>query len=203
MIVQEIGAAQDTPDDKVYDLFTEAAFPGQPIGRSILGTPETVEATRPEMLDEYLGRHYRGPGMVLAAAGAVDHDLLVKLATDKLGELSPLAGPKPPKATYRGGDLRETRDHLQETQVMVGFEGRPYTSDTYYTAQLLAAVIGGGMSSRLFQEVAREARALLFDLCVPLGLFGYRDVRRARCDRAGRRRRTDAGDARRTRAGGA
>ncbi|MEJ0012223.1 MAG: pitrilysin family protein [Bauldia sp.] len=163
VIVQEIGAAQDTPDDKVYDLFTEAAFPNQPIGRSILGTPETVEATRPAMLDEYLGRHYRGPNMVLAAAGAVDHDLLVKLATEKLADLSPLAGPKPPKATYRGGDLRETRDHLQETQVMVGFEGRPYTADSYYTAQLLAAVIGGGMSSRLFQEV-REKRGLCYSI---------------------------------------
>lgn len=163
VIVQEIGAAQDTPDDKVYDLFTEAAFPNQPIGRSILGTPATVEATQPAMLNEYLARHYRGPGMVLAAAGAVDHDLLVKLAADKLGDLSPLAGPKPPKATYRGGDRRETRDHLQETQVMVGFEGRSYSSDTYYTAQLLAAVIGGGMSSRLFQEV-REKRGLCYSI---------------------------------------
>ncbi|HVY20337.1 MAG TPA: pitrilysin family protein [Bauldia sp.] len=163
VIVQEIGAAQDTPDDKVYDLFTEAAFPNQPIGRSILGTPATVEATQPEMLDEYLGRHYRGPGMVLAAAGAVDHDRLVKLATDRLGDLSALPGPKPTKATYRGGDNREARDHLQETQVMVGFEGRSYAAESYYTAQLLAAVIGGGMSSRLFQEV-REKRGLCYSI---------------------------------------
>jgi predicted Zn-dependent peptidase len=163
VIVQEIGAAQDTPDDKVYDLFTEAAFPGQPIGRSILGTPETVEATAPAMLDDYLTRHYRGPGMVLSAAGAVDHDRLVQLVGDRLGDLNALPGPKPSKATYRGGDKREVRDHLQETQVMVGFEGRPYSADSYYTAQLLAAVIGGGMSSRLFQEV-REKRGLCYSI---------------------------------------
>jgi predicted Zn-dependent peptidase len=163
VIVQEIGAAQDTPDDKVYDLFTEAAFPNQPIGRSILGTPQTVEATAPAMLDDYLTRHYRGPGMVLAAAGAVDHDRLVAQVGERLGDLSALPGPRPTKATYRGGDSREVRDHLQETQVMVGFEGRPYNAESYYTAQLLAAVIGGGMSSRLFQEV-REKRGLCYSI---------------------------------------
>jgi len=163
VIVQEIGAAQDTPDDKVYDLFTEAAYPNQPIGRTILGTPQTVEATAPSMLDDYLGRHYRGPGMVLAAAGAVDHEKLVALATERLGDLPAIPGPKPSAATYRGGDAREARDHLQETQIMVGFEGRPYTADSYYTAQMLAAIIGGGMSSRLFQEV-REKRGLCYSI---------------------------------------
>jgi predicted Zn-dependent peptidase len=101
--------------------------------------------------------------MVLSAAGAVDHDRLVQLVGDRLGDLNALPGPKPSKATYRGGDKREVRDHLQETQVMVGFEGRPYSADSYYTAQLLAAVIGGGMSSRLFQEV-REKRGLCYSI---------------------------------------
>jgi predicted Zn-dependent peptidase len=163
VIVQEIGAAADAPDDRVYDLFTEAAYPGQPLGRTILGTPQTVQAVRPPMLDEYLARHYRGPEMVLAAAGAIDHDALVKLAGERLETLSSSAGPKPAAATYHGGDRRETRDHLQETQIMVGFEGRPYTADTYHTAQMLAAIIGGGMSSRLFQEV-REKRGLCYSI---------------------------------------
>ena len=176
VIVQEIGAALDTPDDRVYDLFTEAAFPGQPIGRTILGTPQTVEATAPSMLDDYLGRHYRGPAMVLAAAGALDHDKLVALAGERLEELSAKPGPKPVAATYRGGERREPRD-LQETQIMVGFEGRPYSSDSFYTAQMLAAIIGGGMSSRLFQEV-REKRGLCYSIYAfhwafsDSGLFG-------------------------------
>jgi predicted Zn-dependent peptidase len=163
VIVQEIGAALDTPDDRVYDLFTDAAYPDQPIGRTILGTPQTVEATGPAMLNEYLNRHYRGPSMVLAAAGAVDHDALVSLASERFGSFGPTQGPEPAKAHYRGGERREQRDHLQETQVMVGFEGRPYSHEAFYTAQVLSAIIGGGMSSRLFQEV-REKRGLCYSI---------------------------------------
>ena len=162
VIVQEIGAALDTPDDRVYDLFTEAAYPTQPIGRTILGTPETVRATGSPMLDAYLARHYRGPQMVLAAAGALDHDRVVALADERFASLGRDPGPTPAPALYKGGDLRESRD-LQETQVIVGFEGRPYTSDSFYKAQVLAAVLGGGMSSRLFQEV-RERRGLCYSI---------------------------------------
>jgi predicted Zn-dependent peptidase len=163
VIVQEIGAALDTPDDRVYDLFTDAAFPDQPLGRNILGTPETVEAVKPPMLHDYLARHYRGPDMVLAAAGAVNHDALVELATERFAGLGASAGPRPTPARYRGGERREARDHLQETQVMLGFEGRPYTAETYHATQLLSAIIGGGMSSRLFQEV-REKRGLCYSI---------------------------------------
>jgi predicted Zn-dependent peptidase len=163
VIIQEIGAALDTPDDRVYDLFTEAAFPEQPLGRTILGTPATVEAVVPGMLHDYLARHYRGPSMVLAAAGAVDHDALTALAAERFGGLGTAPGPKPAPARYRGGERREARDHLQETQIMVGFEGRSYTDETYHAAQLLSAIIGGGMSSRLFQEV-REKRGLCYSI---------------------------------------
>jgi predicted Zn-dependent peptidase len=162
VILQEIGAALDTPDDRVYDLFTEAAYPTQPLGRTILGTPETVQAVGSPMLGEYLGRHYRGPAMVIAAAGAVDHDAIVALAGDRFGGLASQPGPTPVAAAYKGGELRESRD-LMETQVMIGFEGRPYTSESFYTAQVLSAVLGGGMSSRLFQEV-RERRGLCYSI---------------------------------------
>src|SRR5690606_20510613 len=126
-------------DDHIYDLFTEAAFPGQPIGRTILGTPQTVGAFSSPMLDDYLDRHYRGPDMVLAAAGAIDHDRLVELADARFGDLGATEGPKPPVASYRGGERHEARDHLQETQLMIGFEGVPYNNGSFYTAQLLAA----------------------------------------------------------------
>ncbi|HZP20604.1 MAG TPA: pitrilysin family protein [Bauldia sp.] len=162
VILQEIGAALDTPEDRVFDIFAESAFPQQPIGRTILGTPETVKATRPPMLGAYLDRHYRGPAMVVAAAGAVDHDGLVKLAAEKFSYLSREAGPAPVAAAYRGGDARVDRD-LMETQVILGFEGVPYGSKDFYTAQILASVIGGGMSSRLFQEV-REKRGLCYSI---------------------------------------
>jgi predicted Zn-dependent peptidase len=162
VILQEIGAALDTPEDRVYDNFAEAAFPGQPIGRTILGTAETVSAAGSPMLDAYLDRHYHGPAMVVAAAGALDHDRLVELAGEAFTDLPGEAGPRPAAATYHGGERREPRD-LQETQIMLGFEGLRYGSDDFYAAQILSAIIGGGMSSRLFQEV-REKRGLCYSI---------------------------------------
>ncbi|MEX0853052.1 MAG: pitrilysin family protein [Bauldia sp.] len=162
VILQEIGAAFDTPEDRVFDLFTEAAYPAQPIGRSILGTPETVQAVASPMLGDYLNRHYRGPAMVVAAAGVVDHDAVVALARERFDDLVSQPGPTATGATYRGGDRREARE-LMETQVVIGFEGRPYSSDGFFTAQILAAIVGGGMSSRLFQEV-REKRGLCYSI---------------------------------------
>jgi len=162
VILQEIGAALDAPEDRVYDIFAEAAFPAQPIGLNILGTAETVKAVASPMLGAYLDRHYRGPAMVVAAAGAVDHDALVELATRSLADLPGEAAPSPASATYEGGEVREERD-LQESQIMLGFQGVPYGHEDFYTAQILSSIIGGGMSSRLFQEV-REKRGLCYSI---------------------------------------
>ena len=162
VILQEIGAAYDTPEDRVFDLFQEAAWPGQAIGRPIMGTKETVKSFAPRALTGYLGRHYRAPGMVLAAAGDVRHDELVALAEERFGPLPADAAPDDAPARYVGGERREERD-LMEAQVVLGFEGRHYRSEDYYTAQILASVLGGGMASRLFQEV-REARGLCYSI---------------------------------------
>jgi len=162
VIVQEIGAADDTPDDKVFDLFQGAAWPEQPIGKPILGTVETVRGFGAPALRAYLGTHYRAPQMVLSAAGALDHATVVALAEEKLAGLPTSGGPDDPPARYFGGEKREERD-LQETQIVLGFEGRRYGSDDYYAAQLLASVLGGGMSSRLFQEI-RESRGLCYSI---------------------------------------
>ncbi len=162
VIVQEIGAADDTPDDKVFDLFQGAAWPDQSIGKPILGTVETVRGFGAPALRAYLGSHYRAPQMVLSAAGALDHATVVALAEEKLGGLPTSGGPDDPPARYFGGERREERD-LQETQIVLGFEGRRYGSDDYYAAQLLASVLGGGMSSRLFQEI-RESRGLCYSI---------------------------------------
>ena len=162
VILQEIGAALDTPEDRVYDLFAEAAYPGQPIGRTILGTPETVKAAGSPMLDAYLDRHYRGPSMVVSAAGAVSHKMLVDAVGEQFDGLLSDQGPTPSLAKYRGGEAREPRE-LQETQIMLGFEGVAYSSADFHTAQVLASILGGGMSSRLFQEV-REKRGLCYSV---------------------------------------
>ena len=176
VIVQEIGASLDTPEDRVFDFFVEGAFPDQPIGRTILGTEETVRRTRSDDLSSYLDRHYHGPNMVLSAAGAIDHDALVKLAEDRFSSLPSAELTAEIPAHYRGGDVRETRD-LMEAQILLGFEGMPYKSDDFHAVQILASLLGGGMSSRLFQEV-REKRGLCYSVYAfhwsfaDTGLFG-------------------------------
>jgi predicted Zn-dependent peptidase len=162
VIVQEIGAALDTPEDLVYDFFSAAAFPNQAIGRPILGTEESVRSMTRQSLFDYLGRNYRGPSLVVAAAGAIDHDALVEMAAKGLAGVGADRPTAPDKALYHGGDHREVRD-LMEAQIVLGFGGRAITSPDYYAAQILATAVGGGMSSRLFQEV-REKRGLCYSI---------------------------------------
>lgn len=162
VIVQEIGAARDNPDDQVFDLFQQAAYPSQPIGRTILGTVESVRAFSPDMVGKYMRRNYVGDHMVIAAAGNVDHDGLVDVARDRFAALAPNGAPAPQRAEYHGGQERLISDH-EQAHIVLGFEGRAYNSDGFYAAQVLASVLGGGMSSRLFQEV-REKRGLCYSV---------------------------------------
>lgn len=161
VIVQEIGAALDTPDDLVFDLFQERAFPGQPIGRSILGTPETVRSFGADKLRSYLARNYRGPRAIVAAAGAVDHDEVVAETIRNLGSFKPEAKPSPVTAAYQGGvKLGGGRD-LEQAHLLIGLEGLSYRDPGIHALQVFTNALGGGMSSRLFQEV-REARGLCY-----------------------------------------
>ena len=163
VILQELGAANDVPDDAVFDRFTEAAFRHQPIGRAILGTRETINAFTSDQIRAYIDREYCGERMVIAAAGAIDHDVFVKLVESHFGSIR--AKPKGKAvslATYVGGDYREHRQ-LQDTQFLLGFEGRAYHVRDFYASQVLAMLLGGGMSSRLFQEV-REKRGICYSI---------------------------------------
>lgn len=176
VIVQEIGAVLDTPDDLIFDHFQEQAFPGQAVGRSILGTPETVRSFGRDALGAYLGRTYLGPRMVVAAAGAVEHERLVEDARARLSSVA--ADPKPPlpSATYAGGTQLTARD-LEQVHLVLGLEGIAYTDPDVHAVQVLANVLGGGMSSRLFQDV-REERGLCYSIYAfhwsyqDTGLFG-------------------------------
>lgn len=179
VILQEIGAANDTPDDVVYDRFAEAAFRDQTIGRPILGTPQTVQSFTPAQIRNYLARHYTGDRIVVVAAGAVNHDTFVKLVDERFGQSIKATGTQLraiPTANYTGGDYRESRD-LMDAQVLIGFEGRAFQVRDFYCSQLLANILGGGMSSRLFQEV-REKRGLCYSVYAfhwgfsDSGLFG-------------------------------
>lgn len=162
VIVQEIGAARDNPDDHVFDLFQSAAYPDQPIGRTILGTVDSVKSFGPESIRSYMDRNYVGDQMVLCAAGNVDHESLVDIANDRFHDLRSSGAPEPQKASYQGGEERLLSDH-EQAHIVLGFEGRAYNSDGFYAAQILASILGGGMSSRLFQEV-REKRGLCYSV---------------------------------------
>jgi predicted Zn-dependent peptidase len=170
VIVQEIGAARDNPDDHVFDLFQSAAYPSQPIGRSILGTVESVKSFGPDSIRAYMDRNYVGDRMVICAAGNVDHDALVDVAGERFRDLRPSGAPEPVKARYVGGEERLLSDH-EQAHIVLGFEGRAYNSDGFYAAQILASILGGGMSSRLFQEV-REKRGLCYSVYAFHWAFG-------------------------------
>ncbi len=162
VIVQEIGAARDNPDDHVFDLFQQAAYPDQAIGRTILGTVESVNSFGPDSIRAYMERNYVGDHMVLCAAGNVDHDELVDIANDRFHDLKTTGAPAPEKAAYVGGEQRLISDH-EQAHIVLGMEGRAYNCDGFYAVQILASILGGGMSSRLFQEV-REKRGLCYSV---------------------------------------
>jgi predicted Zn-dependent peptidase len=163
VILQEIGAAHDTPDDIVFDRFTETAFRHQTLGRSILGTPETVKSFTSKQLHDYIGRQYGAERMVVVAAGEIKHDAFVREVEKRLGGFRSKADSTIPQyAQYVGGDFRENRD-LMDAQIVLGFEGRAYHVRDFYASQVLSMILGGGMSSRLFQEV-REKRGLCYSV---------------------------------------
>ncbi|MBN9273924.1 MAG: insulinase family protein, partial [Mesorhizobium sp.] len=163
VILQEIGAAHDTPDDVVFDHFTETAFRHQTLGRSILGTPETVKSFTSRQLHDFMERQYGAERMVVVAAGDVRHDDFVREVEKRLAGFRTKAESAPPQyAQYVGGDFRENRD-LMDAQVVLGFEGRAYHVRDFYASQVLSMILGGGMSSRLFQEV-REKRGLCYSV---------------------------------------
>jgi predicted Zn-dependent peptidase len=162
VIIQEIGQCNDTPDDVIFDHFQEVAYPDQSLGRPILGSETLVAGMSRDDIAGYMTRQYGAERMVLAAAGKVDHDALVRLAEDVLGGLrssSPEAGAP---AQYQGGERAEDRA-LEQVHLVLGFEGISYGDDDYYAASVLSSVLGGGMSSRLFQEV-REKRGLVYSI---------------------------------------
>ena len=169
VILQEIGQAADTPDDIIFDWLQEAAYPGQPLGRTILGPADRVRAFDRADFDRFMAQHY-GPGqLILSAAGAVDHDHIVRLAEEAFGHLPPSRPMAPAAAQFAGGERREIKA-LEQAHFTLALEAPGYRSDDIYTAQIYASALGGGMSSRLFQEV-REKRGLCYTIYAQVGSY--------------------------------
>lgn len=171
VVLQEIGQSADTPDDIIFDHFQATAYPDQALGRPVLGASEIVGALPREALVDYIGGHYGAPGMVLSAAGRIEHDRLVDMAFKAFGDLPSHAPPKPEAARYAGGDYREARD-LEQMHLVLGFDGVGVHDPDFYAHSVLSTLLGGGMSSRLFQEV-REKRGLVYSIYTFTG--GYHD----------------------------
>jgi predicted Zn-dependent peptidase len=176
VIVQEIGASEDNPDDLVFDYLQSTAFPNQPIGRPILGTRDTVCSFKDTNLRAYLARNYRAPDMVVAATGAVEHGAVVAEVERRFGQFNGPAAPMPQPASFGGGTKLEARD-LEQVHIALALEGLPQRHADYFSLQVFTIVLGGGMSSRLFQEV-REKRGLCYTISAfhapyaDTGMFG-------------------------------
>jgi predicted Zn-dependent peptidase len=162
VVLQEIGQANDTPDDIIFDHFQAAAFPDQPMGRPVLGTPGTVSGMSRAALTGYLGAHYVPSELVLTASGAVDHDRLVDQAAAAFDSLPSGSPPAAPPVRYAGGDYRDDQD-LEQLHFVLGFPGAAIGDTDHYVQSVLSTALGGGMSSRLFQEV-REKRGLVYSI---------------------------------------
>jgi predicted Zn-dependent peptidase len=163
VIVQEIGAAQDTPDDVVFEHLNELCYPDQPMGRSLLGTAKTLKAFDRDKLNGYLSTHYRGPDMVVAAAGAVDHKRVVEDVAQRFASFNGSAAPKPLPAAFGKGGSRVVHRDLEQAHLTLALEGVPQSDPSLFSLQVFTNILGGGMSSRLFQEV-RENRGLCYSI---------------------------------------
>ena len=160
VVLQEIGQARDTPDDIVFDHLQSVIYPEQPMGWPILGREETVNAfTRQELLT-YMAAHYRADDMTLVSSGAVTHSEIVRLAEEHFTSLRKGPAPAPLPAYFVGGDVRYEED-LEQAHVVYALPGVSSSDVDFYVAQVYATALGGGMSSRLFQE-AREKRGLCY-----------------------------------------
>jgi predicted Zn-dependent peptidase len=169
VIVDEIRMYVDSPGDHVFNLFDELLFAGHPLGREIAGTPRSVRRTRHEAVMEHWGRWYRPDNLVLAAAGAISHDAVLRAAERWFDErppaarpaLLPAAGERPEPAP--AGSLKVAFRRLAQGNLCLGMPGVARDDPDRWPLDLLGAVLGDGMSSRLFIEL-RERRSLTYDV---------------------------------------
>lgn len=162
VILQEIGGSRDTPDDIIFDWAQETAYPDQPIGRAILGSTANVSRFDSAALSGFMAERYGPERLVVSAAGAADHEAIVAMTEKAFGDLTQSADLGVEPALYTGGEKREVKD-LEQAHVILGFKAPGYADDALITSQVYATLLGGGLSSRLFQEV-REKRGLCYSI---------------------------------------
>ena len=162
VILQEIGMYLDTPDDMIFDYWQEKAFPNQPMGRSILGKTEIIKNISRDQVKDFMMSHYNPKKMVISAAGKVDHDEFLELVLKSCVNLPMGEKNNRQPSKYISGEYREEKS-LEQIHLLLGFEGVNYNHDDYYSLLVYSSLLGGGMSSRLFQEI-REKRGLVYGI---------------------------------------
>jgi predicted Zn-dependent peptidase len=162
VIIQEIGMALDTPDELVFDNYYETAYPGQALGAPILGKEDIIAGMPRAALSAHIHKFYTPAHTVISAAGDLDHEKFVAQVVSLFSRLPQDEKVAKVPALYKGGENRMEKD-LEQSHFVLGFEGVSRTDEDYYSAQALATLLGGGMSSRLFQEI-REKRGLVYSI---------------------------------------
>jgi len=172
VVLQELGEARDTPNDIIFDDLWSAAYADQPLGRSVLGDEASIEAITLDDLSGWRDSQYRAGSLFLVAAGKVEHDRVVELAEAHFADLpaGELAAPEP--AAFTGG-ARVGRTQSDQAHLALGYSAPAHLDPDYYPARLFADAVGGGMSSRLFQQL-REERGLAYTIYA--SLCPYRDT---------------------------
>ena len=176
VIIQEIGMYLDTPDDMIFDYWQEKAYPNQPMGRSILGKTDIIKNISRDEVKSFMMNHYNPKKMIISAAGKINHDEFVESIKKTCTNLPLGLTNSRVKANYQSGEYREDKK-LEQIHLLLGFEGVDYHHKDFYSLLVYSSLLGGGMSSRLFQEI-REKRGLVYGISsfsssyTDTGIFG-------------------------------
>ncbi len=170
VISQEIAGVKDCPDDLVFENFYELAYQNHPLGRSILGTYDNIAKFDKSAFQSYMNKHYSTENIYISMAGNIDHSDAIKMAEDLFTSFSKNSTRTKETAKYSGG-FRVIPKHLEQTTIALGFESVSYQNlEEFYYAQILSIILGGGLSSRLFQTV-RENLGLAYSIGSGINAF--------------------------------
>lgn len=177
VILQELASAEDTPDDIVFDYYYKTLFTDQAIGRPIIGNRETIRSFGRDDFQNYINSKYNAGNMVLSVAGNTDHKTVCALSQEFFSCLNPKAKVEAAPAVYDGGEFIKKNPDLIQAQFVLGYKGLSVFDGKFYALKVMNNILGGGMSSRLFQEV-REKRGLVYTISsfentfLDSGIFG-------------------------------
>jgi predicted Zn-dependent peptidase len=173
VVVEEIKMVEDTPDDLVHELFTQGFWENHPLGRPILGTRETVESFDADLLRRYFTNVYTPGNLIVSAVGNFEHERVRDLVAEKFGDLASSSEPSGEQAPVVRPQILIRNKELEQSHLCLGASSYPQNHDDRYASYVLNTLLGGSMSSRLFQNV-REKRGLAY--AVFSGLSAYRDA---------------------------